>query len=106
MFSSLNKAAGFRRFIHDQIFVQKAKTSQPKPVNYNFWFIGGYVKAHWWICGGSLVKMWMLIRGYEEAHWWRCGGSLIDMLWLIDGDVVAHWWICGGSLVEMRKIIA
>ena len=47
MFSSLNKAAGFRRFIHDQIFVQKAKTSQPKPVNYNFWFIGGYVEAHW-----------------------------------------------------------
>ena len=68
MFSSLNKAAGFRRFIHEQISVQKAKTSQPKPVNYNFWFIDGYV----------------------EAHWWRCGGSLIEVRRLIGGDVVAH----------------
>ena len=90
MFSSLNKAAGFRRFIHEQISVQKAKTSQPKPVNYNFWFFGGYVEAHSWICGGSLMGMWWFIGGYEEAHWWRCGGSLMDMWRFIGGDVVAH----------------
>ena len=57
MFSSLNKAAGFRRFIHEQkISVQKAKTSQPKPVNYNFWFFGGYVDS------------WRLIHGYVEVY--------------------------------------
>ena len=58
--------------------------------------MGGDVVAYW-------LEMWWLwlIAGYVVAHCWRFGGSLLEMWWLTARYVVAQCWVCGGSLLEM-----